>query len=157
MKEKHVPSEIAGEILKHLPVKSLARFKCVSKLWIPLITAIIDVQLGEEIDQFRRRLEEINVNVLRLCDEAQKQVLLNIGNAREVLLACRDRVEVELDDVLALMAFRGDIHRYHEPGDVDLVRNAADKFVRTTIEGIDQWIAEAEALQQEEEEDEEAA
>ena len=102
MKEKDVPSEIAGEILKHLPIKSLARFKCVSKLCIPLITAIIHGRLGEEMDQLLRRLEEIQGNVLRL---------LNIGDACEVLMVCRDRVEVQLDGVLTLVAFRDDFHR----------------------------------------------
>jgi len=96
-----------------------------------------------------RRLEEIQGNVLRLCNEAEKQALLNIGDARDVLLVCRDQVEVELDGVLALVAFHDDIYRCLKPGAVDLARNAADEYVRMTIEGLDRWIAETQPLQQE--------
>ncbi|KAF3540201.1 hypothetical protein F2Q69_00025313 [Brassica cretica] len=36
----YIPFDLTEEILSKLPVKSLARFQCVSKLWSSLITTL---------------------------------------------------------------------------------------------------------------------
>ncbi|KAL7081030.1 hypothetical protein ACP275_14G014300 [Erythranthe tilingii] len=76
-----IPEEIIEGILQKLPVKSLLRFKCVSKAWISLISskAFIEEQLKQSIakDECNKLLftfEDVTLNLLRvgsssLCDE----------------------------------------------------------------------------------------
>jgi len=108
--EMHVPVEIVKEILQHLPLKSLAQFMCVSKLWLITIKGIIHGRLREEMDRIIHKLEEIQGRVLGLSDEAKNKALLVGGDACEMLLMFRD-----------LMAFREYIHRHHVPNDVEQV------------------------------------
>ncbi|KAK8623685.1 hypothetical protein V6N13_065048 [Hibiscus sabdariffa] len=53
---EHVPEDIKVEILSRLPVKSLCRFKCVSKVWRNLISdsQFVKLQLNRSIESKRQ-------------------------------------------------------------------------------------------------------
>ncbi|KAK8988026.1 hypothetical protein V6N11_065625 [Hibiscus sabdariffa] len=52
---KHVPGDIIVEILSRLPVKSLCRFKCVSKAWCNLMSSsqFVKLQLNQSVKSNR--------------------------------------------------------------------------------------------------------
>ncbi|KAK4425975.1 F-box protein CPR1 [Sesamum alatum] len=60
----HLPLELLSEVLTRLPVKSLLRFKCVSKFWVDLINT--PYFISSHLHNYSKRRRRINIIQLRL-------------------------------------------------------------------------------------------
>ncbi|ONK63570.1 uncharacterized protein A4U43_C07F16620 [Asparagus officinalis] len=101
----HVPIEIVDEILDCLPLKSLVRFKCASKLWSSLINPIIYRRLHEETERRTRKVLEAIRSIEALYNESKE--LVSVDDLR----ASRDRIMAKLDEMAGIADFNGDVDR----------------------------------------------
>ncbi|ONK73832.1 uncharacterized protein A4U43_C03F40 [Asparagus officinalis] len=103
----HIPVEIVKEILDRLPLETLDRFKCVSKLWYSLINPIIDQRLLEDFDPRLLQLNSARQRLKALSDELKG--LVNV-NAEELRLS-RVEIKAMLDEMLSFWSIDGDVGR----------------------------------------------
>ncbi|ONK73829.1 uncharacterized protein A4U43_C03F10 [Asparagus officinalis] len=141
----HIPTEITQEILGRLPLKSLARFKCVSSLWSSLIQPIISRRLRDETgrslwssliqpiisrrlrDETGRRMRkfvEARRSIEAICDESDEWDSMEVDHLR----ACGARMRAEVDEILSVVCAEDDFARCL--GTASQLRDGAAVFVR---------------------------
>ncbi|ONK63568.1 uncharacterized protein A4U43_C07F16600 [Asparagus officinalis] len=125
--QNHIPMDIAREILDRLPLKSLARFKCVSKLWSSSISLVISQRLREEWHRKLSRFREIRrslpfnelkqlrleakldemVSVLRFDDDDVSRCINcspglrdSVTGLRDELAGCNDKLLTDIDALI---------------------------------------------------------
>ncbi|ONK63601.1 uncharacterized protein A4U43_C07F16940 [Asparagus officinalis] len=139
---QQIPVEIVQEILDRLPLKSLARFRCVSELWYDLIDPIMDRLLHEDILRRLQRVKEAQRSIKALYSEQKEE------EGVDDFLACRAQVKAKMDEMLSLLDVRDcdyDMNRYINglPGARDFVGKLREDLAGDNDESLremDAWI-----------------